>query len=126
MRVLIQFLPLFIPLIVYVVYATIVRRQTELNGGQAPAWTENTPAIALLWAGVVCMTVGLIVWIMLDSTSPDTVYVPGRYIDGEIVPGVFLPADGAGAADSGAADTGAGGTDAGDTDAGGTGAGTAE
>ena len=93
MRVVIQFLPVLIPLVVYIAYAAIVRRQTELNGGIAPAWTQHTPTIALLWSGVVFMTLGLIAWIMLDSNSPDTVYVPGRYVDGEIVPGEFLPAE---------------------------------
>lgn len=95
MRVVIQFLPVLIPLAVYIAYAALVRRQTELNGGQVPAWTQNTPTILLLWAGVVFMTAGLIIWIMLDSTSPDTVYVPSRLIDGKIVPGEFVPIDGA-------------------------------
>lgn len=93
MRILIQFLPLLIPLVVYLAYSAIVRRQTEMNGGIAPEWTENTPTIALLWAGVVCMTAGLIVWIMMDFTSPETVYVPGRYVDGVVVPGEFVPID---------------------------------
>ena len=95
MRILIQFLPVLIPLIVYVAYAAIVRRQTELNGGEAPAWTENTPTVVLLWAGVLFMTIGLVIWIMLDSNPTDSVYVPGRFVDGEIVPGEFIPNDGA-------------------------------
>ncbi|MEM8916705.1 MAG: hypothetical protein AAGC83_12765 [Pseudomonadota bacterium] len=93
MRVLIQFLPILIPLVVYISYAAIVRRQTELNGGVAPAWTQNTPTVLLLWAGVICMTIGLIIWIMLDSTPTDTVYIPGQLIDGVIQPGRFVPAD---------------------------------
>ncbi|MEO1250325.1 MAG: DUF6111 family protein [Pseudomonadota bacterium] len=91
MRVVIQFLPVLIPLAVYIVYAAIVRRQTELNGGEAPAWTQNTPTIMLLWAGVVLLAVSLFIWTTLDSVSPDTVYVPSQFIDGEIVPGEFVP-----------------------------------
>lgn len=93
MRVILQFLPLLIPIGVYLAYAYIVRRQTEANGGIAPAWTENTPVIALIWAGLICMAAGLIFWRVIDVQPTDMIYVPSRYVDGEIIPGTFIPID---------------------------------
>lgn len=97
-------LPLVLPTILYLGWASWAKKHIEANRAEAAAndaspeelaeYEISTPWLRLILAGVALLLVGLIISTLLGGRDdPDSVYQPPREVDGEIQPGRFVPKD---------------------------------
>ena len=82
MRYLLHAAVLLLPLTVYVLYIRYARRRHEAE----PTWRE-TPWLMLISAGVVLLTLSVLVLGLIGGDPPGGVYVPPHVEDGKLIPG---------------------------------------
>lgn len=82
MRYLLHAAVLLLPLTVYVLYIRYVRDRQKAE----PAWRE-TPWTWLIAAGLVLLTLSVLVLGVVGGDPPGGVYVPPHVEDGKLIPG---------------------------------------
>jgi hypothetical protein len=81
---------LFLPLLVYVAWALVVRRKKELSGG---TW-DDAPFTRLVILGLLLMAAALVVSRFLHTGQKPTSIVPPQYDDDRFIRKPEPPVDG--------------------------------
>ena len=89
MRQILFFLPLLLPMALWLAYIFAVRQKAIREGRELPDYLESRTTFWLLLAGVVLAGGILFFWVMNSGAEPGSSYRPPEFRDGEIVPGEF-------------------------------------
>lgn len=86
-RIVIQYLAIFlVPILLYSAYFLVVRQRAHMGGQPKPSW-EDGPWYWLVASGLALMILSFAVFGLFGGNGPDSVFQPPRIVDGEIQPG---------------------------------------
>ncbi|MCH2546962.1 MAG: hypothetical protein MK052_05080 [Alphaproteobacteria bacterium] len=88
----VRFWPVFIPVLLYLLWLYLARRKADKNGEKKPTFFEGP----WLWTLVATLALAVGAFMILGAVSNDGntsgKYVPARVVDGEIIPAHTEPA----------------------------------